>query len=193
MQIKRITRAQKKIIIISLISTLVFFVCLLFIYFPSRNTVKRIQIELSDVEKQIKDIESALGKAKTLDEGIKLLEVRYKSLNSRFPKGEEHSIERLSEIAQKLKIELISIKPLPKRLLTDREEKEIKLQARACYVIYVSVTMKCFYPELVKYVQAIEEELPAFATIERVNIFKNTLEKGGMLSITLDFNLYFLP
>lgn len=192
MHIRKLSPSQKKIIIISLIIISVFLIFWLFIYLPSKNTVQRYKSELISIENQIKEIEVLIGEAKSIDEGIRLLKARSQELNNRFPPGEEDSLKILSNIAKKMNIELISIRPQSKKEFVDADNRKVEIEGKTCSTILVSIEMKCYYKDLVKYVQILKESADfAFITFEKLQISK---DKSGTpkLNITLDFNLYLL-
>lgn len=192
MQIRNLSPSQKKIVIISLIVIAVFLIFWLFIYLPTKFTVQRYKSELISVESQIKEIEAVIGEAKTRDEGIRLLKARYQELNNKFPQGEEDSLRMLSDFAKKLNIELISIRPQPKREFLDGNNQKVEIEGMTCLIIFVSIEMKCFYKDLVKYIQTLKESSGlTFVTFEKLRISK---DKSGTpkLNITLDLNLYLL-
>lgn len=150
-----------------------------------------MQKELMTAEDQIKEIEAVISKTKTLGEGIRLLKQRYQELDKRFPIAEEDSLRMLSELAKKLNIELISVKPESKKALFDGHNKNLQIEGRTCQVIYISIEMRCFYKDLVKYLEILKESLPAFMTVERLKINK---DRFGMqkLNIILGINFYLL-
>lgn len=192
MQIRNLSPSQKKIIVISLIVISVFLTFWLFIYLPSKNTVRRIRSELINVETQIKEIEALIGEAKSIDEGIRLLKAKSQELNNKFPQREEDSLKMFSDMAKKLNIELISIRPQPKKEFLDADDRKVEIGGGTCLTILVSMEMKCFYKDLVKYLQALKESSDmAFITFEKLQINK---DKSGTpkLNITLDLKLYLL-
>lgn len=189
---KKITPAQKKIIIRGLIVVLVFLFFWLFIYSPTKNEVKKIKLELSGLENEIKQIEAMAGEPTIRGETIKSMQERLQELNNKFPAQEEEALRMLSDSAQKLNIELISIKPQPKKILLDQYGKEVKIAEKTCRIVFVSVKMKCRYEDLVKYIEILKQDLPGFVTVERLNIVKDKFGKTVKLNIRLDFNLYFL-
>lgn len=192
MQIRNLSPSQKKIVIISLIVIAVFLIFWLFIYSPTKFTVQRYKSELISQESQIEEIEAVIGEAKTMDEGIRLLKARYQELNNKFPQGGEDSLRILSDIAKKLNIELISIRPQPKREFLDENNQKVEIEGATCLIIFVSIEMKCFYKDLVKYIQTLKESSGlTFVTFEKLRISK---DKSGTpkLNITLNLNLYLL-
>jgi hypothetical protein len=148
---------------------------------------------LAGIESQVHQIESGVVKsAKTLEEGLSLLEARYNKIESRFPSEEEESLKMLSGFARAFNMEIISIKPSPRKVLLDKDGKEVTVEGKICQVISVSVTMNCVYPQLVSYVEKIEKELPDFITIERMNIMRSSGGRARELEVVLDLNLYLL-
>lgn len=192
MRIIKFSPSQKKITIIGLAILLAFLVFWLFIYLPSKNTVKRIKSELISADNEIGEIEAAISEAKTADEGIRLLKQRYQELNNKFPPGEEDSLRMLSDFAKKLNIEITSIKPGgSKRPFLDEDNKNVEIEGKTCQIVSVSIEMSCLYKDLVEYLQTLKESLPAFMSIEKLKISKDKL-LTKKLNITLDLNLYLL-
>jgi Tfp pilus assembly protein PilO len=189
--IKKLSRAQKKALAISVVVVLVFIVLWLFTYIPARNTVKKLKVELAGVDGQIKQIEERLGHSRSLDEGIKLLEADLKNLKNRFPSKEEESIKALASFAQKSGINVDSIRPLPREELLDQNGSPVKIKGKDCHVISVAVVMKCSFADLVKFTEIIEKKLPAFAIIQKLNINTNPVNLQ-ILSVSMDLNLYLL-
>lgn len=151
----------------------------------------KIKSELFNKEKQIQDIETTIGKDKTLEKGIELLQVSRRRLNNKFPPKEEGGLEMLSDFAKKLNIEFISIEPKPKQAFLDENGSKVELEGKSCQGVLVAIEIKCLYKELVKYIQLLKESLPAFVTIETLRVNK---DKSGMpkLNVILNLNLYIL-
>ena len=185
------TRSQKKIIFRSLVTISVFLILWLFIYLPAKKEVKRIKLELSRVEGEIKNIASIAGKT-IKDEGIKSMHERLQALNNKFPAKEEEALRLLSNFAKKLNIGLISIKPKPKEIFLDEDDQELKIEEKTCKIVFISVRMRSDYENLVKYIETLKDNLPGFITIEELNIAKYKFQNTARLEITLDFNLYLL-
>lgn len=192
MNIKNLTQSQKKILAVGAIILGVFAIFFILIYIPSRNAFKKIQAELSLTEKQIKDIDSIIGQTKSIDQAIIVLKDKLEYLNNKFPQKEEESIRMFSDLGKKYNIEIKHIKPQPKKPVVDEEGKELKISGRACQSILVSIEMRCLYKDLVLYAESLRKELPAFASIENLEIIKDS-EGLGKLDVTVDLNLYFLP
>lgn len=189
--LKKLSRVQKKALIISAVFVLSFIVLWLFICLPAGNTVKQLKEQLAGVDGQIKQIEDRVSQARSLDEGIKLLETDLTNLRNRFPSAEETSLKALASFAQKSDISVDSIRPLPKEELLDQNGIPVKIKGKSCYVISVAVAMKCSFFDLVKFTQIIEEKLPAFARIQKLNISSNSINLQ-ILSVNMDLNLYLL-
>jgi len=191
MQIRRLSQAQKKIILAGIIVLSLFLAFLFFIYLPSRITIKKMKSDLANTEAQIEEIEGMIQEVKNRDEGIRLLQEKYRQLSNKFPQEEEDALRMLSEMAQELKIGLVSIKPQPKTVFLDMDNKEVKIEGKVCQRVFVYIEMRASYKELVKYILSLEESNLALATIEELKISKD--ESGASrLNITLGLNLYLL-
>jgi len=194
---KEITQSQKKIIVMGSIVIAAFITFWLFVYMPASNTVSRIKSDLANVEMQIKEIEAMIDDSIPLNESIMLLRSRSEYLSTKFPPKEEEALRMLSDFAQKSHIEVLSIKPEPKRVFLSEDDKEVGIEGKVCQEIYVFMTLSCSYNELVRYINALKQSLPAFVTIDKITINKRTRGsqdkiKRRDLNVTLGLNFYLL-
>ncbi len=188
---KNISLSQKKIILILGIVAAVFLLFCFFIYYPAKNTVSRIKQELSGIENQIQGIELIISNAKTMGEGIKLLEQRYQQLNSKFPQKEEESLRALSDLAPVSNIDIISIRPETKAVFIGANNQKVEIDGKVCQKVFVSIEMNGAYQDLVKYLENLKKSLPVFIGIERLKISKGAKETPK-LDIALDISFYLL-
>jgi len=186
-----LTLVQKRLFAVAGAAVVVFLWFIFFVYIPGSNAVKMMQIELVNAERQIKEIEESVGKDKSLNEGVRLLQERYQELDSKFPSREERSLKILSLLARNFDIRIVSINPAPKSDLLDDDNRPVAIGQRTCRVMAVSLDIYCSYKDLVQYLQALQESSPALITFERIKITKDRLGTKK-LNITLDLNLYLL-
>jgi len=185
MRLDKISPAQKKIILEVVVALAAFLLFLLFAYLPSRKTVKTMTSELEDAERQIQQIEAMLGSARSMDEGIQLLNKRFQQLDSKFSSGEEDSVRLLSEMARKLNVELISIKPQPKAVFLDENNQAITIRGKPCQRMLISLDMRCSYKDLVRYLRYLRDSYPMLVGIERLRIAK---DQSGALKLNASFD-----
>ena len=120
-----------------------------------------------------------------------LLETRYKELNSKFPEKEEGALGALSDLAKKHKIEIRSIRSQPKSFFLDENAQKIEIDGKVCQIFLVSMEIRTSYRDLVEYIDALKEYLPAYVTIESMRINKEA--SGSLkLNVALDLALYLL-
>ena len=76
-------------------------------------------------------------------------------------------------------------------MFLDENNQKVEIEEKTCELVPVTIEMKCFYKDLVKYIETLKKSLPAFISIERLRINK---DKSGIprLNIVLDLNLYLL-
>lgn len=191
MQNIKFSQSQKKIITISLLVVVVFLVFLFFIYLPSRDTVIKIKSELLSCENQIQEIKTIVSGVKSQGEGIRILKEKLKGLDNKFPSKEEEASKMLSALARKVNIEIISVKLESKKELIDENNNKIGIEEKTCQSILVSMEIKCPYKDLISYIRALKESLPALVTVEALRISKDG-PQPLTLNVTLTLNLYIL-
>ena len=190
----KITGTQKKIIIVSAVVLVAFLFTWLFVYQPARNKVARIKTELENVNSQIERIEGLVEEGKPIGEEIDKLQKEFDALSAKFPRKEEEALRLVSGFARKLGIEVVSIKPQPKRLFAGKEEHAIEFEGKKCQRVFVFVKMKCNYKQLVEYIDMLKGSLPAFVCVESINASKEKIEgaKTPRLKTELGLSLYLL-
>lgn len=188
----KIIKSQKKIVIAALVVLATFLCFLVFVYLPSKNTVKTIKKELASIERQIREIEGRInGKDKLSYVNIEALKNKASRLTNKFPSKEEESIKMLYDFARKSNIEIISLKPQPKTAFFSADNKEVRSDGKVLQTSYVFLQMKCLYKDLADYLTNLQKDLPAFMSVEKISISKDNYEVLR-LNVELYLNLYLL-
>ena len=188
---KKLLASQKKMTLVAAIVIAAFLVVWSMIYLPLKARFNNIKVQLAAAESQIQDIESVAKGARNLDEGIVMVEKKFDSLKSRLPSTEEEALRTISSYAQKLNIRLVYIRPSPKRALLDENQAEIKVMGKTCYAIFFTISARCRASELVRYLEMLDKDLPAFTTVEKLQVNRDQ-GNTGILSVNIDMNLYLM-
>ncbi|MFA5090844.1 MAG: hypothetical protein WC510_07490 [Candidatus Omnitrophota bacterium] len=187
--IKDIPLSQRKIILIAVIAVAVFLFFLLAVYTPVKRHVSALKKEAHALENQANRVRLILDNAKTADAGVRLLEDRYRKLNSKFSGRSSDSLKIIFDLAKRMNIEVVSLNTQLKTEFFDADNLRIEIEGRACQVNLVSIEMKCFYRDLVKYIEILNKTLPSFVMIEKIKITKEN-PKNTRLYVKIDLNLY---
>jgi len=187
----RLILSEKRIINLAIVLVLVSFVSWLFIYIPTTRAARRLKSQLSSVESQIQAIKGMMDKTPKIGEGIKLLEQRSQQLESKFPREKEESVKLLSDLALKLGIDITSVRLQDKTPFFDENNQKVIVGGKACQKLPVAIEMRCDYKSLVDYLQALIEQVPAYISIEKLKINKESTD-SPKLSITIELNLFIL-
>ena len=115
----KITKRQKSIITIISIIAAVFIVFIIFIYLPAIRELSTLKKEYETTESDISQIKKMGSNEKTLEETINKLTSRLDVLNNMFPSKEEGILNMLSQTAEKLKIEVVSMNPEKKHVIQE--------------------------------------------------------------------------
>lgn len=186
-----ITPSQKKIIIFTAAAVTAVALLGLFAYLPAVREISLLKGEVSGIRDQIEQIEASVGQGHSIAEGIEALKNRYRALDTKFPVKEEEALGLLSEFAKKCNITVVAIKSQPKVEFLDAKDQKVEIEGKVCQILPVSIDVKSNYNDLGKYIEMLGESLPAYVTIEELNIRK---ESGGGpgLRVTMELNLYLL-
>jgi Tfp pilus assembly protein PilO len=189
--LKKFPPSQKKIIIVTLVAVVVFLIFWVFIYSPSSRSLLEIRPQVYALESQVRAVEKILSSAKTPEAGAKILKDRFQELNAKLSQKEEKSLGLLSEFGRRMNIEIVSIKPQPKTPLIDESGGKIEYSGKVFQVVPVVIEMRCFYKDLVKYLQMLQTSLPSLVAVEKLKI-NRTVPKSPRLNVALEINLYTL-
>jgi len=164
-----------------------------FIYAPTLRKVGLLKNELMVAQNQIEQIEAAVGGGPSISitEGIKLLKDRHSKLDMKFPSREEEALRLVSEFARARGISIISMKSRPKTEFLDVENKSVGMEEKICRILPVSIELTSSYKDLGQYIEILNESLPAYVTIEKLKIRKES-GTASDLRIILELNLYLL-
>lgn len=186
-----ITPSQKKIIIFTAAAVTAVALLGLFVYLPAVREISLLKGEVSGIRDQIDQIEASVGQGHSIAEGIEALKNRYRALDAKFPVKEEKALGLLSEFAKKCNITVVAIKSQPKVGFLDGKDQKVEIEGKICQILPVSIDVKSNYNDLGKYIEMLGESLPAYVTIEELNIRKESGEGPG-LRVTMELNLYLL-
>ena len=186
-----LTDNQKKIILISLCVLFIFLLFLVFLYIPANKEIATLKNELTSTEKQIQGIELLLAGSQSRDEAIRMLEQRKQYLNNKFPQQEEESLRLIPEVARKMNITVVSLQPGTRTELLDAADKQIIIENKVASYLPISLEIVCYFKDLVKYALELKTILPAFISINSLDINKEG-QLNGKIRVNFEFNLYLL-
>ncbi len=186
-----ITPSQRKIIIVTAATVAVVALLSLFVYLPAVREISLLKGEHSGIQNQIEQIEAMVGQGHSMAEGIEALKNKYRALDAKFPAKEEEALGLLSEFAGKCNMTIVTIKSQPKVEFLDEKDQKVEIEGKICQILPVSIEVRSNYNDLGKYIEMLGESLPAYATVEELNMRK---ESGGTpsLRVIIELNLYLL-
>ncbi|MEI6831813.1 MAG: hypothetical protein WCK61_03805 [Candidatus Omnitrophota bacterium] len=186
-----VTDNQKKIIIISLSVLFIFFLFWVFLFLPASKQITILKNELISVEQQIQGIEVLIAGSQSRDEAIRLLKQRQQYLSNKFPQKEEESLRLIPEIARKMNINVISLQPGSRTELLDDAGKQIVIENKIANYLPITLEVSCYFKDLVRYALELKTALPAFTSINSLDISKED-RLTGKIRVNIEFNLYIL-
>ena len=158
-----LTKAQKKIIIISLGGLLLFLLAWFFIYSPQNKMVNSIEHKLASTEANIAEIIS-ITEGRDLGETVRDLRSKLNSLNNQLPKRDEVIVAALTEVARDLDIKINNIS-FSNRDSIDRQVSGFKIEK-----IPITMRLICEYRNLGQFLNLLRADFPILIKVERLNI-----------------------
>jgi len=187
---KKIT-FQMRTNIIAAIFVLAFLITLIFLYLPSTRKINNLKNKLSVVQSRIRKIEGIFNAGGEMKKGREMVEVRYRLISSKFPSKEEEALGMLSDIAKNFNSEVYSVSSRPKEFILDKNGKRLEVKGKFCQTILISMKIKASYRDLIEYIDALKESLPAYITIESLTMRKD-VSGSSKLHVNLSLILYLL-
>ena len=189
--IREMSLSQMKFLLISGVTALVIIGLWLLMVLPIKYSSSKLQQELQEVQTRIRQIESLVEKGQSLKEATASLADRYRQVSSQFSAQEEESMALLSNLAQRISLQMLSLRSQPKTDFLDEDGRKLEIEGKVCQTVSVFMEMKGSYKTLINYLTALKEELPAYATIEKLSLMgeDSTLLN---LDILLEIRLYLL-
>lgn len=189
--IKTISLPQRRVLTLFGGTVLILSAVWILVFLSVKGALAKIKRDLADVNSQIEQIETDVDPGKNIDEVNSALEKRFRQLDSKFSKKEEEALRLLSDFARKFNVGIVYIRSQPKVFFLDFSQQKVTLEDMSCYQFLISLEIKSSYKDLLKYIETIQESLPAFVVIEKIRISKDPY--GTPVSnINLDLNLYLL-
>ena len=186
-----LTENRKKILMFAgiwVVAILVFWAAL---SIPKQKQLHRLKAEYKDMEQQIAAVESIVDQTKPVPERIELLRKRHESLDSKFPDNEVGSLNVISDLAKGLGIEIVSTGSQQKTPLTDQKDAQVTISGKPCVSLFMTQELRSSYPRLVEYLDKLKSTLPAYYSIEKIEIV-NDVSTIDRLFIKINYNLYLL-
>lgn len=178
---KRLTKEQKKIILISGIAFTAIVIFWIFIYGPQSRKLSAIRKELQYTESQIRNI-NYLIQGKELSEAVKDLAEQLNRKANLILVSEEDLIHNLSEEARELNIKVKNIKPSGKQSTHQVAGYNIEES-------FISMNLSCEFRELGEYLNILRDNFPMLTKIRKLSI-NGKGEGRANLDVSLHISAY---
>ena len=182
--IKKLTREQIKIIYISAVALLIFFLFWILLYAPQTRKFASIKKEISVAESQIKDIE-ALIQGRELTEVARELSIEFNKLSGMILSEEkdEEVIDNLSRDARKFNIEVRDIRP------SSRQPFKYQVAGLNLVELPICMNLVCESRDLGSYLSDLRHDFPVLLKFRRIEI-RSDGEGSHRLDVDLEISAY---
>jgi Tfp pilus assembly protein PilO len=187
-----INQREKNIVVITGVCVLVIFLFWVFVYLPADKRLRVLKTDLKNVKDEVSQIQARGGKnGRDMITMVESLQKDFKSAMLKFPKGEEETLKLLSQEANKLGMEIVSIKQGSKRPFLDSSNNLVFCESEQCFEIPIAVEMRGLYRSVGEFLNVLREGFPAFIKTEEIRIGKDEMISPKR-RINLELRLYIL-
>ena len=162
-----------------------------FVYWPAQHELLEARRKAFFVEGQTKWIQEITAANKNPEEAIRQLMLIHKVLGRQFREDSARSLLLLSAYANNFRIRMTEIRPEEPELFTDRWGDPVVVDGKKCVFVYTRMHFKADYVNLVKYLDALHQVLPAYMTVDRLEI-ESQASAVPQLDVKAWISLYFL-
>ncbi|HNX68514.1 MAG TPA: hypothetical protein PLL75_06860 [Candidatus Omnitrophota bacterium] len=143
------------------------------------------------VEEQLKWVGQVIREQKNPDQAAAYFMKIRQELLRRFPAEEAKSLLMLTEYAYKFQIKVDKITTKPAGNFRDSRGEVLRVDGKPAKVQLVTMTVKCEYLNLIRYIEALRKILPAYMAVERLDVVRRSADSPP-LSAVLELSLFFL-
>jgi hypothetical protein len=162
----------------------------IFVYAVNNSALRTVKREFFVLNTQIKEITSTMEAFDGMEKGIIALKEKSVRLHEKFPDQAQDSLAALSNFARRLNIDVVSMEPAGKSDFL-YNGKQLLVDGRICQVVRVNLNLKCGFRQLVRYLEGLNNAVPAFICTEKILLRKEG-EILPRLNVELNLDLYLL-
>ena len=159
----KLTKEQKKIMYAGLIVLGSILLFLILVYLPQSRRLSSIMRQIRDADSQIAEIKK-ITEGRDLNEAVRELSFKLNASKNILPLSEEPIISKLSETADRLKINLKNVDPLDKVLLGG------KILGYEVDELPIEISLSGEYRSIGEFVDIILNHFPALIKLDRISI-----------------------
>ncbi len=166
-------------------------VCFVFlVYLPNKSRTISLMHDLMESRMHVQQLQALVG-VRNIRPEVRLIKDEYERVQQKFPSNEEESLRLLPDYAQKMNIDILSLKRQPRVSYLDGAGAPVMFQGYSVETSLISLEMRGLYKDLLQFLRTLDESLPGFLYADRITINKDR-EGSLKLTIGLDFRSFLL-
>lgn len=158
---------------------------------PADSRVLDIRDRVTLVESRLKWMAQTIDTMKDPAKVLEYFRETDRALGRRFPDASEKSLLMLTDYANKFGVRVERVQAENPRKVVNARGRQLGADGKVCYGVQVSLKFKGEYYNLVKYLDALRQVVPAFLVVRNLSI-ENDFSSALKLKGTLDLSLYLL-
>jgi hypothetical protein len=157
----------------------------------ARTRVSRIRKEVAEARERLSDVEGIMRPQQSSQLARRALQTRANILDAAFPGDQAQTLRALAETAQKVRIELVSVRPQPEYPVLGESGSPMSVDGLSLKTVRVSLEMRCPYQDIVRYLSDLRTQIAAYLQVERFSVDKPAPPETQLHAV-LEVSIYLL-
>ncbi len=162
-----------------------------FVYGPLHRDLVATEEKVFFIERRLNWLNEIIASAKDSEHVTGLLVKAKQELGRKFPETEQRSLAMISEYANKFRVQMVQIQFDTPQVFKDSRGKKVVADQKTCFYVHAAVKLRADYMNFVKYLEALNKVLPAYLTLERLEIVDRS-PAVPRLEVNAELALYLL-
>ena len=195
---RKLTKAQRYIILLFIIDVIAFLVLIDKIYLPANRGIKLLRDELEKMDEEVvglKNIMRAAPGALSTEQGNggnpQAWESQFTDLYKKFPPQEDTTLKSLQELARTHNLSILSVRLREKVPCYGRQNNKLTIEGKTCQEVGFTLEMRGRYEDVLNYMKRIKEDVAAYISFDAMEakVMNNT---DHTLKVALTLTVYLL-
>ncbi len=150
-----------------------------------------MKAESAAVSKEIGEIRVSMGGARSVDEALSSMNKDVADIEKLFPLKEEAILSELSKLATGMGMEVVSISPQKKQVITAIDGVPVSVTGSIVKEMPITMSLRARYKSVGDLILALRSGFPMLVKVDSLDMSSGGRE-DGMLTVNLQLNSYML-
>lgn len=184
-------KIPKEMLIAVGVSILLVVLFVMFVYIPTGKRMRDMKGEAAEVSRETSEIRGVMGDAKSVDEAVLSMNKSITHIENLFPRKEEVILSELSNLATSMNMEVVSISPQKKSVVTAIDGVTVSVEGSVVVEMPIRMSLRARYKSVGDLIIALRGAFPMLVKVDNLDL-SSAGKEDGVLNVNLQLNSYML-